>query len=222
MFKNPLRAAGIAGIILFIFVFFYSMIIGAVEQISPGTLPLNIFQPIYSLITLFLTIVFYYGFIYLGKKYDSKLLVSMSWILIILGVLVSVFFMLNPVEDYFIERGLALNDTLAEYGVTEDFNGEMPEEAKLALQEFLMEVVLIALLAFAIFSIVLGVFTILFGVGLLKIKKKVKLAKASGILEIIAGATYILFIGYLIAIAAGVVEIIMFFKAANVLDKKKK
>ena len=60
---------------------------------------------------------------------------------------------------------------------------------------------------------------IFFGMGLLKVKDRVKYAKPSGILEIIAGATLIIFIGSLITFVAQIFELIMLFSLSKKTGK---
>ena len=70
-----------------------------------------------------------------------------------------------------------------------------------------------------IIVILISVLSILNGVALLKLKGKVSLAETAGILEIIGGATLIIFIGIFVLLAAYIVEIIMFFKASKKFEK---
>ena len=79
--------------------------------------------------------------------------------------------------------------------------------------------VVLVLVLFIVSYIITGVFLILFGVGLLKLKGKVEYAKVAGILNIIAGATCIILVGYLLAMAANIVEVILMFKASKKFEK---
>lgn len=75
------------------------------------------------------------------------------------------------------------------------------------------------ILVWVVFSVIMGAYSILFGVGLLKIKDKVEKAKTAGILEIIGGATFIILVGFVIKFVAYIYEIILLFKASKKLEK---
>jgi uncharacterized membrane protein len=76
-----------------------------------------------------------------------------------------------------------------------------------------------SIIIWVVFSLIMGAYYILFGIGLLKIENKVEHAKTAAILEIISGATVIIFIGFLIKLVATIFEIVMFFKASEKLEK---
>ena len=67
----------------------------------------------------------------------------------------------------------------------------------------------------AAFFIFLSLFSILFGIALLGIRKKVKYAKIAGILEIIGGFTLIIFVGFILMLVAFVFEIIILKREAD-------
>lgn len=75
----------------------------------------------------------------------------------------------------------------------------------------------IFLVLFLISVGIISICNILFGIGILKLEK-IRYAKAVGILEIISGATYIIFIGFLVKVVAMVLEIIMFFNLTKKYD----
>jgi hypothetical protein len=144
----------------------------------------KIFPIVISVISGILGLFFLYGFIILGKTYKNKLLSVMAWI----GIILAVVFLILTLFG-FGEKIAGLADiSSTEVNVT--------------------ALVVMWLVA----SIVLGLYSILFGVGLLRLKKNVEYARASGILSVIAGATYIIFIGFFVQIVASVLELIMFFK----------
>jgi len=223
--KRPLKVAAYSGLFLILLMLVFNIISFALIN-SPSVLtPLSM---IYSFVIAILSIFFIYGFIVLGRKFNSRLLVVMAWIGVILAV---IFLMLTLVGNIFMnvpdasaqeDSDLKFKDffknleTLGNQS-DEDFLNLDPES-----QEFFMKLFIYMVLLYLIISIILGVYSILFGIGLLKIKDKVEYAKAAGILNIIAGATYFIFIGFLIQIAAFIVEIIMFFEASKKFEKKKR
>jgi len=64
-----------------------------------------------------------------------------------------------------------------------------------------------------------GIILILLGIGLLGVSKKIKYAKIAGILSIIAGVTYWIFIGYIISFVVLVFEILIFFNTSKKFEK---
>lgn len=136
-----------------------------------------------------LSVFFVYGFVVLAKKFNSILLLVMSWIGIVI-VLTSVVFVAYSSLANAQELG---NNSSAQTGAL--------------------------LLVWFFLSVFMGTYSVLFGVGLLKIANKVEKAKIAGILEIIAGATFIIFVGFFIKLAAFVFELIVLFKASKKLEK---
>jgi len=68
--------------------------------------------------------------------------------------------------------------------------------------------------------IIYSVYTIVFGIALLKLKNKLEHAKATGILMIISGATYIIFIGFVIRFVAWIFQIMLLFEASKKMKHK--
>ena len=64
-------------------------------------------------------------------------------------------------------------------------------------------------------GVVLGVFSILFGLGVKNLGGAVDYSRPVGILNVIAGATYLILIGYFVKLVAFVFEIALLFKASG-------
>jgi len=158
------------------------------------------------LISFVLLLLIFYGFILLGKKFNNNLLSRVS----VLGI-----FIFTIYTIYILFGGLLLNVPVLptadnyESWSQDQING--PQQ----LGTFI-------LIGYIVMSIVLGVVWILFGISLLRLRKKIKYAKSAGILNIITGATLFIFIGYLIAIPALIMEIMLLFEASRRFEKNKK
>lgn len=154
-----------------------------------------------------LTIYFFYGFILLGKKFNNKLLVSLTWVSIafaVFGIL------LNLVSS-------GMNFASAE---SHGNFGNLSVEELQNLQA-LTTLGFVTIIFFIIISIALGVYYIFFGIAIRKMKDKLKLANTTGILNIVAGATLIILVGYLILLIAYIFEIMLMFEAAGKFENKK-
>lgn len=190
--KKPIKLAAYSYIILLILGlitgFFYSSYI-PLDKITSFGLILQIANFIFATLAI-------YGFIVIGKKYKNQLLINISWI----GIIFLFIYVL-----YIVFGSLIINVP------------QIPQEATpdmIMLTDFLIFAVIIHI----IYSIVFGIQLIIFGIALLKLKNKLKYSKISGILNIISGATLIIFIGYLIGIAAIITEILMLFEASKKLE----
>ena len=76
------------------------------------------------------------------------------------------------------------------------------------------------LISYYVISLFMGLYSVLLGIGLLRLKGKVKRSYFAGILNISAGATYFIFIGMFIQIAALIVEIKMFSELSKKFEKQ--
>jgi hypothetical protein len=200
--KRPLKVAGWCRI--------FSIALSAVLWIYMLTMGVSYgwFVILAGLVEAVLSILYRYGFVVLGKKFDSPILLVMGWIGIVLGILAGIF---GLVEGILARAGMAtaqLTESAVATGATDVMT---PEVISTILLGFLVVWVVIA--------IFMGAYSILFGIGLLKIKDKVKYARVSGILEIIAGATYIILIGIVVELVAYIFEIVMMFKASKKYEK---
>jgi len=219
--KKPLKTAGISGIVLLVSVVVFT-IINQFLLIFLGQTPLMVLiSVIESFVIWGSSILFAYGFIVLGRKYKGKLLVVMSWISIIIAIVILVFSLISAVFSS-IPNISAQTDPII---LGEDNFLVPPQDMdpmNPGLQEFnqdMIQTMALFIIGWVLVSIILGAFTILFGLGLLKIRDKVEFAKPAAILNIISGATLIILIGWFVAIAGTILEIIMFFNASKKLEK---
>lgn len=221
-----LKIAGYSGLLLIILIFLNGLISSIMSLAGLGFFNVPFLAIIYCLILLILQIAFINGFIVLGRKTNSKFLIIMGWIgiaLIIFLSLTGIYFMSSlklPSEDVIVKNINILAN------LTES-NQELPYEMIASNLDVDVMGVLLSLFIYFVFmylfmSIVFGIYTILKGIALLKIKDKVPHAKTAGILDIISGATYFIFVGYVVQIAAYIVQIMMFFKASAKFEGKKR
>ena len=190
--KKPLKIAAYSGLVF--------LIVTVMSIIFPfGTLA----SKIYLVIIAAVGIIFMSGFFVLGKKYKNKFLIVMTWIGIVTLIITLLFFLF---PNTFISK---------EFLQSLESSGEpTPDQISLIIKYSLLVWVIVAAL--------LGLATILFGVALLKIGKKIKYAKSAGILNIVAGATFVIFIGFLVILAANVLEILLLFEASEKFESERK
>ncbi len=208
--RKPLKAAAICGILvltLTIFITFLNFTSTLVQSKA-----IIIFSSIISLAMSILSISFLYGFIVLARHFNARLLKVMAWIGIIFTLIIIV---ISFVGTIIYSAGTV--------SAQNDFENSGYE--KLLSQgdyQKLQSVILPIIIGAVILFLILGLYTILFGVGLLKLKE-VELAKTIGILEIIAGGLTVTIIGVIfagfLAIVIMILEIIMFFKASEKFEK---
>jgi hypothetical protein len=203
--KKPLMTSAVCGIILLVFIFVF----GIIRFLPLEKVLINYFSVIFLICISLLSIFFYFGFIVLARKYNTRLLLVMTWIGIAGSIIFFVLMFIYLIMSFFILPVNALTGA---------------GQSNLARTIFMVLIIL-----WIIFTIILGLFTILFGIGLLKLKDKVQLSKVAAILNIISGATMIIVIGFIISLVAIVLEIIMFYKASirlecnrSIEDYKKK
>lgn len=178
--KKPLKVAAWSGLIVLgaslVFIFlayvFRGSDIGSVLA-SASNFIIGIFG-----------ILFFYGFLSLGKKSSVSLLKIMSWIGVIFG-----FILLFAGVVGYVFGGLGSQPTGGTQMVT-----------------------------WILFSFIFGVFSILFGIGVKKLGPGVEYSKASGVLNIVAGITYVVIIGYFVKIVAFVFEIALLFKSSGKIE----
>lgn len=205
--KKPFKIAAWCFIIALALGFFVGAILGAksyfpIDYKSSPALP--VFLVIYNIILATLLIIANYGFIQLGRKFNNKLLIIMSWFGIIAVIVLAL---------YLIFGSLFIN--VPTIPNAENYESWLESDGPMKAGIFMI-------LTHLIISIVVGIGTIIFGISLLKMKRKVKYAKAAGILNIVTGATMIVFVGYLVFYAAVILEILLLFEASRRFEKGKK
>ena len=193
-YSTWLKIAAICGILVFAF-----SIIG------------NFFQGVKSVFSVLLvlavisSIVFYSGFFILGKKYKKGMIKVMSIIFILMLVLMIVGSLLLIIFSKQIVVP-AMGSLSGKLGTGFDVANIVNLVIE-ALASYLL-----ILISFLLVMIVLG---ILFGVGIVKLKENVKLAKLTGIFYIIGYASLIIGIGALALLVAHILAIVMMFKASK-------
>lgn len=210
--RKPLKLAAYSFLILLIMGFLAGFFMGGAFGFLPVTsfsgllVPLSVF---YYVISLVLSLVAVYGFIIIGRKFKNKALVNVSWIGMAL-VFIYTFYILFG--GFFINvPEIPTQEYIANVTNQSDTDTQ-------PLYDFLTFVLIVHL----VYSVIFGIFSIFWGVALLKIKDKIKYAKSSGILNIVTGATMFFFIGYFVFIATAIMELLLLFEASNRFEKKHK
>lgn len=216
--KKPIKIAAIAGIILIAL----SIISGIVSGIfKPDVIKTNVaLKEILSLISILeyiSSIFFTYGFVVLGRKFKSRLLVVMSWIFIAIAILFLVLGFLGMINNL-VKPVSAQGDFSTSVNGLKNIDQNNFNWNNLTLEQQ-YALIFILLIAWIIFSLILGVLNVLYGIGIINLGPKVRYSKATGILNIVAGATFIIIIGIFIYIAAFIMEILLLFDASKRLEK---
>lgn len=178
------KIAGISGILGFLLLIVAGFLDGIVNQ----SLMLG---------ALFLFLIYFVGFIILGKRHNKKLISIVSWIFIILiflSIVLIIVMMIKP-DLELISKG----DIFSATSLTELWD---------AIKEFGTKLLII----FGSIFGVLFILGILFGVGFLKLKNDVKLAKVTGMLFLIGTITNLILIGPLILFVAFVLSVVILTK----------
>ncbi len=217
--KRPLKIGAYCGLALIIIGIISNLITLVIDMRSINNVFLDNFLILVGWVEILLLIFFTYSFVVLGKKFKNRLLVVMSWIIIVLLILTLVFNIFTSVVDMIPKASAATGD--ASQSIENLLANANPGAG--SLQNLTPEQEQIALLAYmiawAIMTIILGVITILFGVGLLNLGEKVKYSKVSGILNIVAGATYIIIIGFVVELVAFIFQAMLLLNASKNLEK---
>ena len=209
--KCPIKVAAWSGVIAIILSIVLSLL-GQIFVILGLSYRFSIFIYLVSgVVSAILWILFIHGFVILGKKYESNFLRIISWIgiaTIILGIIVMV-----PFQSEI----LSFSERYIDFSLDDFSNLSVQESAQ--FRSDMLVILKFLLIFYLLTSIVVGALSILGGIALFKIRKKVKYAKTAGILKIVAGATYIIFIGFIIRIVAYIFEIKMMFEASKKLER---
>lgn len=222
--RNAIKTAAICGIITIICGIFsyFSQMIFLGFGLHKASIGFSIFTGIAVAVT---SMFFYYGFFIISKKYNIRLLKGVSVYLMffsILMLLVSIpliFYAKNIYSSLDVEGTREKLEKLnMTYGGWENVPKEVMEtEFKNTFSSFFWIIGLMVIFHIFLF-LFYGIPKILFGIGLIKTGKKIEYGKICGILNIIAGATMILFMGYFIFLVAFIFEIVLLFAEA---EKKK-
>lgn len=213
-FKKSLLISAISGIALVVF-----FIIGQLVPTLPKSTFLTIINLILNILIYASMILFAYGFFVLGKKYDNRLLKVISLILMILYLIsFAVIQIMNISLQDFDEQ---LTEKLASIGIDISSDMEITQEQAGLFMTEILPMLLPLIISLAGYMIILLILSILFGVGLIKLRKNVKYAKTAGILEIIGSGSLLLLVGFiflagfLVLSVAYIFQIIILFKEAK-------
>ncbi len=191
------KAGAISGV-LFLFLFFLNIILFFTFS-SIREIPIIVF-----ILQGICLILFFYGFVCLGKKYNEGLLNVVGWMLIIVGAMGVIFQLLI----------LFFPNLIGEMVFGALFESFMPgSSGDISSIIASLGILIIILFVLALFYFVMF---ILLGVGLIKLKKESGLAKITGILMIVGTGGLLLFgVGILVLLVAFVFAVILFFKQAK-------
>ena len=211
--KNWVKIAGISGIVIIAL----SVIIGLLSSLIG---PLLILSFLASLLTSAAAVFFFYGFFVIGKRYKKNLLKVMSIyfiIIVIIGFLayIPLISYMSGFQSSFSEMQQVEENLLQ---LEEHYGGMENDPEDVLAQEIggYFGEILIFLVALYIISVLFyGIPSILFGVGILKLGGKVRYSKATGILNIVGGATSIILIGFIVLGVASIFEIVLLFGEAD-------
>lgn len=207
---RPIKAGAVAGIII--------LTLGLVTMILAVLQYFRAISPLVSLVvgifSAICSIMFYQAFVVIARKSNLKLLKAAAVLFVVIAVLTmlfsiaaTIYFTSNPTSESLPAWYSALT---SKGSGTSDLS---------SLSSFGLWFLVLGV----IFLVFTGVITILFGVGLLKLEKKLPLAQSIGIIDIIAGSltvTVILaFVGILLSTVSMIMKIILLFKASRLYEK---
>lgn len=219
--RNAIKTAAICGIITIAFGIFsgLSQIIFLGVGLHKASIGFSIFT---GVIVEVMGMLFYYGFFVIGRRYDADLLKGVSVYLMffcILMLLVSIpliFYAKNTYSSFDVkdarEKLEKINMT---YGGWENVPKDVMEKEFNNIFSPLFWIIGLMIIFYIFLFLFYGIPKILFGIGLLKVGKKIEYARITGILNIVAGATMIIFIGYFIFLVAFIFEIVLLFAEAE-------
>lgn len=225
--EEKLKLAAISGIILILSGFLISIISTSLNLFLDTKQVISITTLLSAIITLLFYILFYQGFIIISKRYSNNFLSIISKAFI---VLVSIYFIITLAVVFFggIDSYFDTMHNVVEISNSTEFQEfmnnpslEPPQEYTDAITNF-TKIIIGLLVFFLIASIAYGIISVLFGIAILKSQDKLEYAKPIGILNIIAGCTYIILIGYIIKVVSLIIEIILLFNESAKTIKIKK
>jgi len=166
---------------------------------------------------------FYFGFFVVGKKYKKSLLKTFSIYFIIITIVFSLasVVLLSNFQSKIVnlqEYGKDYEELLDTYGSVENIPKKVLEERYgTEILEDSYAILKYLVIGYFVFFFLYGIPKIFFGIGLLKLGKKVRYSKVTGILDIVGGATTIIFIGYFVLLVAWIFELILLFSESRKL-----
>lgn len=176
------KVAGIAGILTFLLMLVSLFAEGIVAHIS-------------VLLSLLFSVLFFLGFIYLGRKYDQILIQCASWFFIIVNLALFLLYITLQFRPDLITLP-SFDAALFVAHPMETFQS----------------------LGFTIMSVVIGIcvlvilFGILLGVGFLRLREATSLARIVGVMTIMGFCTLVIVIGFLFLGIAFILQIALLLK----------
>ena len=180
---KPIKRGAIAGIAYF-FILILSIIIGLFIN-NFDVLTKVVINSVLSVAYYSCVILFFMGFVQLGKKANIKLLKVASYIFVVFTALLLVTSLIA-----FIYLSFA-NHSLLESKFSPALNQTGEVTSAVGIPGLVLSFLIGALVLLAVIFIFLIVLIILFGIGLIKLGGKFKIAKIAGIFNILVGC-YIL------------------------------
>jgi len=213
------KLAGISGISYLVFIVLGVFISQYLQAYQSVVVIWSVIQGI--MITLF-SAVFIYGLYALGKKYGNKFLrvVCISLIFVIIfSYLINISVFSTELINAITQAQKVVAENAMNLGLDiSNINALSEDQAQLLISQVLPQVLPLfknILIMLAIYILVMFTLSILLGIGLIKLKDKVKYAKTAGILEIVGAVLAIVLIGFLVMFVAFIFEIVLLLKEAR-------
>lgn len=219
---NPIKLAAWCGVAM--------LVLSFLSPIINSIFGLGALSYILMILSSAAGVTFLYGFVVLGSKYKQGLLKGFAIYFIVLAVIALIVSIVAlPQIQSFTAKTEKFNDVQKEItALGEKYGGEenIPEEEMNKLMDPYTDLIFTILKWFLVFYILFvilyGIPNIFYGIGLLKLKDKVELSKAAGLMKIIGGATTIIFIGGLLIFIGFILEMVILFKESEKTKAKKK
>jgi len=211
--KRPFKIAGYAGLLVFGVAFVISILNSFLSNFIPASVFISLINPIEAVVISVLAAVFFYGYVVLGRKLGNNLLRNMALISIVL-----IFASIVIIYALLISNDL-INLASSESVSISDFFEEL--SASVNSSDYFTG--FLETLLFIHFFIVIfwGLQGILFGIALKRMGDHIPDARTAGILNIVAGATYVIFIGYFIAAIAYIYNVIIMIEVSKIAAKSR-
>lgn len=143
-------------------------------------------------------VLFYIGFIILGKRYNQRLVKVMGWVLLFF------FLILTGIQIFEFVLPDSMNFALTDI-VGNEFNFRLIG-ASLESIDFTTQIIL------SVIFLLWVILSVLMGIAILKLKPNVSFAKSTGIFVIVGALTTFAGIGILLLVVARILEVVMFFR----------
>jgi hypothetical protein len=209
--RKPFYVAGVASIVL--------IFLGLIANVLILFLDLPIIGFVYSIVAFVSVLLVIYGFYILGKRYNSKLLSVLS-ILAMISLLIG-FFSISLFGSHLDSSVAQVNKTIEQYNQSFsslNYSNISTQDLESMKKEFDSKVFSLMVPFLVVFVSVLFlyvIYSVLWGIALIKLKDKVRYAKVAGILNIVGALTLFFYFGAFVLLAAFVFEILILFDQAK-------